>query len=145
MINKFSIKFIDFDLPKIDGVYSLGEKEPNEQNEMLSGEEEDLILSIFSGFKVIMGKTRVHIEFYSNIVSKEEITIKVSKLKDEWFRVTYYECALNREKLSSMDAFEYKWIENVYHLKCDQYYGLKNALLFLKERCQYVKSYILGH
>ena len=138
MINKFSSKFIDFNLPEIDGVYLIKEKDSDEQRDQLSDREQDLIFSIFGGIKVIMGKTNVHIEYYNNSVSKETVTISISKLKDEWFRMTYYECVLDRQLLPT----PFKWIENAYFLKCDQSYGLEKAL---KDRCEYVKSYIIGY
>lgn len=58
---------------------------------------------------------------------------------DSWFFITHYECTLDRKKLT-----HYEWIEDAYYLKCDQYYGLEAALLFLRDRCDYVKSYIMG-
>lgn len=141
MINKFSNKFQEFEIEDIDGVYLLDEKEDTNKRESFSDKEEDLIFSVFGKSKVILGETNVHIEIYLNSVSKESIVIHISKLMDEWFQVSYYECVLDRVSLST----QFKWIENIHYLKCDQYYGLEKALNFLYNRSQYTKSYILGH
>lgn len=139
-----SNEFIDFSLPKIEGVYLLfqGDVEYKEKREdMLEDREEDLILSIFKGFKVIIGYKNVYIEYYYSDITKEKISISVKKIEDDWFIINHYECILNKQKPVGVDPTWNRWIENVYMIKCDQNYGLENALLFLKERCEYVNSY----